>query len=64
MADYRSMVKDADFRCQYDVTPRDPEVEAVLSGIEPAREIARQTDAPRMTVSMPAPQFTWLKPLR
>jgi hypothetical protein len=62
MSDYKTMVKDADFRCQYDTTPRDPEVDALLSGVEPQRVV--QTGS-RVGKSLPpSPKFTWLKPLR
>jgi hypothetical protein len=63
--DYRSRVRDADFKTQYDATPKDVEVDALLRGIEPPREAVTQgPPGPRMTVIEPAPQFTWLKPLR
>lgn len=64
--DYRSRVKDADFRCQYDTSPNDPEVDALLRGIEPPRaEVApSQATTPRLNVIEPASQFKWLKPLR
>jgi hypothetical protein len=53
---------DAGFRKQYDVTPRDAEVEALLSGVEPPL-VAREVAPPRIQINTPAPQFRWLKPL-
>lgn len=58
-----SISHDHEFRHQFDANPReDPDVEAALSGQEPARSAQAERQAPRMET--PAPQFTWLKPLR
>lgn len=55
---------DANFRKQYDVTPKDEEVEALLAGVEPPKQhIASRETTPRVQIIEPKPQFKWLKPL-
>ena len=57
MADYRSMVKDPDFRCQYDFTPKpDAQFEAALAG----------APQPRMSIPVSTAPLNigpWLQPL-
>lgn len=59
------ILKDPLFRSQYDSLRPDPEVEALLAGIEPPKQQLNAPEfQPRMDVSAPRPQFKWLKPLR
>jgi hypothetical protein len=56
-----SISQDPNFRHQFDANPApDPEVEALLAGIEPQKQTQQPAMQPRMTINESRPEFKWL----